>query len=167
MRALPIAMALVGLTLASCSKPAEEAKGPEATESKEAAEPAELTDVQKAALVAELPAPYSTGDIAHGKQLFAVCKACHTVVKDGANMTGPNLHGIFGRKVGTDAGFTYSDPVKAAGFTWDEAHLDTWLTDPKADIPGTKMTFPGLKDPKDRIDVIAYLKAETSDKPAT
>ena len=151
MRALPIAMALVGLTLASCSKPAEEAKGPEATESKEAAEPAELTDVQKAALVAELPAPYSTGDIAHGKQLFAVCKACHTLVKDGANMTGPNLWGVFGRKAGSVASFNYSDGMKAAGFTWDAAQ-----------ITGTKMTYAGMKDAKDRIDVIAYLKSETS-----
>ena len=162
MRALPIAMALVGLTLASCSKPAEEAKGPEATESKEAAEPAELTDVQKAALVAELPAPYSTGDIAHGKQLFAVCKACHTLVKDGANMTGPNLWGVFGRKAGSVASFNYSDGMKAAGFTWDAAQIDKWIENPPALITGTKMTYAGMKDAKDRIDVIAYLKSETS-----
>jgi cytochrome c len=77
-------------------------------------------------------------------------------------MTGPNLNGIFGRKVASKAGFLYSDALKAQDFTWDADHLDKWLTDPKAMVPNTKMTFVGFTDPKDRIDVIAYLKAETS-----
>ena len=81
-------------------------------------------------------------------------------------MQGPNLHGIFGRKAGSKAGYAYSDAVKNAGFTWDAEHLDKWLASPREDLPGTKMTFAGLKDPKDRIDLIAYLKAETSAKPA-
>jgi len=55
--------------------------------------------------------------------------------------------------------------MKAAGFTWDAAHLDTWITDPKVMIPGTKMTFAGLKDAKDRTDVIAYLMVQTGYKP--
>ena len=66
---------------------------------------------------------------------------------------------------GTDAGFHYSEAVKNAAVTWDAASLDKWLTDPKADIPGTKMTFPGLKDAKDRTDVIAYLMVQTGYKP--
>jgi len=152
MRALPLAVAILGLTLASCSKPAEEAKAPEsaeaATEAPEAEEPEEVTEAQKAALVAALPAPYNGGDIAHGKQLFAVCKACHTLVEGGANMTGPNLWGIFGRKAASTAGFNYSDGMKAATFTWDAAQMDKWIEKPSAMITGTKMTYAGMKAPR-------------------
>lgn len=168
MRALPIAVAILGLSLASCGKPSDEGKSTEpasaseATEAPEADEPVELTDVQKAALVAELPAPYNTGDIAHGKQLFAVCKACHTLVQGGANMTGPNLWGVFGRKAGAVEGFNYSDGMKASAITWDAAQMDKWIEKPSAMVAGTKMTYVGMKDAKDRIDVIAYLKSETS-----
>src|SRR3990167_6099323 len=59
-----------------------------------------------------------------------------------------------------------SDAVKAAGFTWDAEHLDKWLADPRGFMPGTKMTFAGLKNPQDRVDLIAYLKVETGYKPA-
>ena len=123
---------------------------------------AEPSDAQKKQAVAELPAPYNAGDLANGEAKFAVCKTCHTLTPGGPDMTGPNLNGVFGRKVATKAGFNYSDALKAQSFTWDAAQLDKWLTDPKAVVPNTKMTFPGFKDPKDRIDVIAYLKAETS-----
>ena len=57
------------------------------------------------------------------------------------------------------------DAVAAAGFDWDAQHLDKWLDNPRGFMPGTKMTFAGLHDPKDRIDLIAYLKVETGYKP--
>jgi cytochrome c len=77
-------------------------------------------------------------------------------------MTGPNLWGVFGRRAGSLDSFAYSDGLKAAGYNWDVEHLDKWITDPRATIPGTKMTFFGIKDAKDRTDVIAYLKAQTT-----
>ena len=80
-------------------------------------------------------------------------------------MTGPNLYGVFGRKAGTQPGFAYSDAAKQAAITWDAAHIDSWITDPRAVLPGTKMSFVGLKDPKDRTDLIAYLKVATSPPP--
>jgi hypothetical protein len=61
--------------------------------------------------------------------------------------------------------YKYSPAVAAAGFDWDAEHLDKWLDDPRGFMPGTKMTFAGLHDPKDRIDLIAYLKVETGYKP--
>jgi cytochrome c len=73
---------------------------------------------------------------------------------------------VFGRKAGSKDGYKYSDAVKAAGFTWDAEHLDKWLSSPRDYLPGTKMTFAGLHDPKDRIDLIAYLKVESGYKPA-
>jgi len=158
---------LAGAGLAACGKSGgSQPTGSEGQATPPASAPAaELTDAQKQKLLADLPAPYNTGDVAHGKSVFMICKSCHTAVQGGANMTGPNLYGVFGRKAGTAPGFNYSDGLKASGITWDAAHLDSWVTNPKAVVPDTKMTFVGLKDPKDRTDLIAYLKTETSPAP--
>jgi len=114
------------------------------------------------ASLADLPAPYNAADVARGKVLWAQCRSCHTLTRDGPNGKGPNLHGIFGRKVGTSKGFKFSEPVKKAGFVWEYDHLDQWLQKPKDFIPGTKMSFKGFADAADRRDVIAYLALETS-----
>jgi len=145
------------LTLAACGQ------GSSSTSQQAAAPP--LTPAQVKTLVASLPAPYNTGDPEHGKAIFTQCAACHTTVQGGSNMTGPNLHGIFGRPVAHEAGFAYSDALKAQSFTWDAARIDTWITNPRAMVPGTKMSFVGLRDAKDRQDVIAYLKGATSPAP--
>lgn len=160
-----MAVALSAAALAGCNKPASNTQTETTTSpSTETATttPAEPTEAQKKAAVASLPAPYNTADLDDGEAKFAICKSCHTLTQGGPDMTGPNLYGIFGRKVASKPGFNYSDALKAQNFTWDAQHLDTWLTDPKAMVPDTRMTFPGFKDPKDRIDVIGYLKAETT-----
>ncbi|HEY2483441.1 MAG TPA: cytochrome c family protein, partial [Caulobacteraceae bacterium] len=77
----------------------------------------------------------------------------------------PDLYAVFGRKAGTSPGFAYSDGLKALGITWDAASLDKWIANPRAMVPGTKMTYIGLSDPKDRTDLIAYLKTVTSPPP--
>jgi cytochrome c len=153
---------------ASCTKPStsSESAASASTETPSAPPaPAILTPDQTKALLAALPAPFSGGDVEVGKARFVQCAACHTITKGGPNLTGPNLYGVFGRKAGSVSDFSYSDGVKAAGFTWDAKRIDTWITAPSAMIPGTKMSFVGLKDPKDRIDVIAYLKTATSPAP--
>jgi cytochrome c len=71
---------------------------------------------------------------------------------------GPELNGLFGRKAGAVPGYSYSAANKNSGITWDEATFRAYIKDPKAMIPGTKMTFPGLKIPKQIDDVVAYLK---------
>jgi len=149
--------------LTACSKGDDKAESPPEAVSAVAAAP---SDAEKTALLATLPAPYNTGDLANGQRKFALCRSCHTITEGGPALTGPNLHGVFGRKAGSVADYTYSDAVKAAGFVWDGEHLDKWLADPRGFMPGTKMSFAGLKDPKDRIDLIAYLKVETGYKPA-
>ena len=99
------------------------------------------------------------GDPKRGAQLFGQCMACHSV-QPGEHQTGPSLAHVWNRKAGAAEGFMrYSDPVKQSGVTWNEAALDKWLANPAQLIPGNSMTFPGIKDPQARQDVIAYLKA--------
>src|SRR6218665_3675857 len=150
----------LGSGLAACSRDSGgSAQAP-------ASAPAAPTDPPKAAALAALPAPYNTGDLSNGQRKFALCRSCHTITEGGPDLTGPNLYGVFGRTAGTKDGYRYSDAVKAAGFAWEPEHLDKWLADPRGFMPGTKMTFAGLHDAKDRIDLIAYLKVETGYRPA-
>jgi cytochrome c len=102
--------------------------------------------------------PTLAGDADKGAALFkAKCGACHAA-EAGKNKIGPSLFGVVGRPSGSVAGFKYSPANKAARLTWDTATLDKYLVDPKAFVPGTIMTFPGLKDAGERADVIAYLE---------
>jgi len=151
------------VTLAGCGK---SSTSPPAAGSDQAAAPAAAPPQQDLkVLQAALPAPYATADLDNGAAKFALCASCHTLSQGGPAMTGPNLWHILGEKAGVREGYTFSDPMKAAGFSWDAAHMDTWITDPKAMIPGTKMTFPGVKEAKDRTDVIAYVMVQTGYKP--
>jgi cytochrome c len=105
-------------------------------------------------------AAHADGDADKGKKVFNKCKACHTL-EAGKNRVGPSLHGIFGRAAGTVEGFKYSDAMTSSGITWDETSLDSYLKDPKAVVPGTKMVFAGLKKEEDIQDLLAYLKKES------
>ena len=163
-----LVLAASAALLAACGKPqsaSDQAASPTEPASAPAAAPAEPTPDQAKAIMATLPAPYNAADLDNGKAKFAICKSCHTTAQGGPNMTGPNLYGVFGRKAGSLDGFAYSDALKATGISWDPAHIETWIADPKAMVPTTKMSFFGLKDAKDRVDVIAYLKTETSPLP--
>jgi cytochrome c len=99
---------------------------------------------------------HADGDAVAGKSVFNKCAICHSPAP-GKTVIGPTLFGIVGRQSASVAGFSYSDAMKAANKTWDAATLDAYLTDPKAMVPGTKMTFAGLPKAEDRANVIAYL----------
>ena len=103
-------------------------------------------------------APGYAQDAASGEKIFVQCTACHQIGEGAKNAVGPVLNGLFGRKAGTIEGFSYSPANKNSGITWDEATFREYIRDPKAKIPGTKMTFPGLKDPKQIDDIVAYLR---------
>jgi len=100
------------------------------------------------------------GNADKGKRVFNLCKACHRL-EAGKNGVGPSLHGLFGRKAGTVAGFNYSGAMKNSGIVWNEKSLDNYLAKPRDVVKGTKMVFPGLKKEDQREDVIAYLKQAT------
>lgn len=98
-------------------------------------------------------------DPAAGAAVFrSQCSICHSPVA-GKNLTGPSLFGIAGRPSGSIPGFKYSAANKAANVTWDTATLDKYLTAPREMIPGTIMTYTGLKDAPKRADLIAYLES--------
>jgi cytochrome c len=111
--------------------------------------------------LAAVPA-LAQGDATKGAQVFKKCMACHTA--DAAtNKTGPYLKGVYGRKAATAEGYKYSDDLLAlgaSGIVWDDANLDKYLVNPKVMAPKGKMSFPGLKKPEERADLIAYLKTK-------
>jgi cytochrome c len=96
-------------------------------------------------------------DAAAGEKVFLVCRACHQVGDNAKNAVGPVLNGLFGRKAGFVAGYTYSDANKNSGITWTEEEFTKYIQDPKGVVPGTKMAFAGVKDPQKIKDLIAYL----------
>lgn len=154
-----VLIVLVSLGLASCGQGESDAAAPAAP-----ARPAP-TDAERAALLAALPAPWDQADLDNGRRVFARCRSCHTITEGGPNMTGPNLHGVFGRQAGGLAGYNYSTALKEAGFVWDGEQLDHWLENPRTFLKGTKMSFAGIPDAEDRRDVIAFLKVETDYAP--
>jgi cytochrome c len=108
------------------------------------------------------PAAAQSGEASKGQRVFNTqCRACHTLEKDGAQATGPNLHGLFGRKAGTSAGYAYSDAMKDSGIVWDDTTLADYNRDPKAKVPGTKMLYNGVKNAGQLADLVAYLKEAT------
>lgn len=113
-------------------------------------------------------AAWAAGDAQRGAQAFRQCMACHSV-KPGEHLTGPSLAHVWNEEAGTVEGFMrYTDALKRSGITWNETTLDKWLANPAQLVPGTSMTFPGMKQRQAREDVIAYLKAvEEGKAPAT
>ncbi|HST76382.1 MAG TPA: cytochrome c family protein [Acetobacteraceae bacterium] len=102
--------------------------------------------------------PVSAQDASAGEQVFrSQCSICHSA-QPGRTVIGPSLFGVVGRHSGSVPGFHYSEANRRSGLTWDPSTLDRYLTKPQQVVPGTLMTFPGLRDPVQRANVIAFLK---------
>jgi cytochrome c len=101
------------------------------------------------------------GDPARGERMFRGCAPCHSL-EPNRNMTGPSLAGLWNRKAGTLSSFTrYSPALKSVDIVWDDKTLDAWLADPQHFVPGNTMTFPGVRDARERADLLAFLKEAT------
>lgn len=160
------------LVLSACSGESPEKEPAPTAPAASAAAPA--ADARAAAPTGEMAAPSAapaaagatvtlaglTGDVARGQRVFMQCRTCHAV-EAGVNKVGPSLHGIIGRQSGTIPNFNYSAANKASGVTWSEDVLFTYLENPRKFMPGTRMSFVGLRDAQQRADVIAYLKTQS------
>lgn len=88
---------------------------------------------------------------------FAQCATCHSV-QSGKNGIGPSLASVYDAKAGHVGDYAYSSAMRGSGLVWDEPTLDAYIAQPMAKVPGTKMSFPGVKDAGQRAEIIAYLK---------
>lgn len=88
---------------------------------------------------------------------FAICTVCHAVVAGQLAKIGPNLVGVVGRAAGTAPGFTYSEAMKKSAIMWNDDNLSAFISAPASKIPGTKMNYPGQKDPALTAQIVAYL----------
>ena len=111
-----------------------------------------------------LPIRLASADAAKGASAAKKCLACHVFDKGGANKIGPGLYGVVGHNKGAHEGFAYSTAMKGKGGAWGYDELDQFLTNPKGYVPGTIMAFAGVPNPKERADILAYLRS-LSDSP--
>ncbi|MGE5145640.1 MAG: c-type cytochrome [Candidatus Eiseniibacteriota bacterium] len=102
----------------------------------------------------------SAGDPARGAAIYERCGGCHSLERD---RTGPRHCGLIGRKAGSVPGFGYSRAMKKSGIVWTPEALDKFLANPRKAVPGTIMTYAGVKDARERADLIAYLAKADAD----
>ena len=107
---------------------------------------------------------FASTSAADGAKVFKKCAACHSVNKGGANKIGPALWGVIGRKAGSISDYKYSKAMAAHGKNWSFEEMNGFLIKPKDWIKGTKMSFAGLKNAKERAAVILYMN-ENTDSP--
>jgi cytochrome c len=111
-----------------------------------------------------LPALLAKADAKKGEQYAKVCQTCHNFEKGAGPKIGPPLWGVVGRPIASVPGFAYSDSLKAVGGDWTWEALNVMVSNPKMEASGTKMAFPGEKDPQRRADILAFLQT-LSDSP--
>ncbi|NPU11133.1 cytochrome c family protein [Bradyrhizobium sp. 83002] len=102
-------------------------------------------------------------DAAAGKTSFNKCLPCHAIGEGAKNKVGPELNGLDGRKSGTAPDYNYSEANKNSGITWNEAVFKEYIKDPKGKIPGTKMTFAGIKNETEINNLWAYIASFDKD----
>jgi cytochrome c len=93
----------------------------------------------------------------HGATLAKQCAICHNLQEGQGPKVGPDLYNVVGRKIASVPGFNYSAALKGMSGTWTFDELNKWLSDPRAMVPGTAMTFAGMPNEKQRADIIAFL----------
>ena len=125
---------------------------------------ATTTSIEENSDSGSIMALFASTSSAEGAKIFKKCAACHSINQGGANKIGPALWGVLGRKAGTFPDYKYSKAMLAYGKSWSFEEMNGFLIKPKDWIKGTKMSFVGLKNAKDRAAVILYMN-ENTDSP--
>lgn len=146
----PVADATAEATPAPEASPTAEPEKAAAAAPAAAAKPAAAPAAEVVKVAATVAPPAS----------FGRCAVCHTADKGGEDKLGPNLYGVFG-KPAAKGSFAFSEQLKGAGLVLDEPTLHKWLENPKALVPGNRMSFPGIKDAAKRQEIINYLKQQS------
>jgi len=126
---------------------------------------ADTTSAEESSVSSEsgnIMALFASVSAAEGAKVFKKCAACHSIAEGGANKIGPALWGVIGRKSGSVADYKYSKALAAHGKNWSFEEMNGFLIKPKEWIKGTKMSFAGLKNAKDRAAVILYMNENSS-----
>lgn len=118
----------------------------------------ETAEAPKAEEKIDVAALMAAANAEAGQEIFKKCAACHVNDTSGKHKVGPNLHGVVGAPVARHADFAYSNGMKEKGGSWTPENLFAFLKKPRDYVAGTKMSFPGLKDPKEIANVVKYLE---------
>ncbi|MGX6646681.1 c-type cytochrome [Maricaulaceae bacterium MS644] len=162
-----LAIFLVVLGLSTLAESLFHTEGPETP-----AYPVDLAALQPAAPEEEETGPPDFGvllagaDISAGERVARRCASCHTFEEGGADGTGPHLWGVIGREVAEVDGFNYSQAMREyaqGGTEWMYQNMNDYLASPRNYVPGTAMSFAGLRDQADRINIIAYMRSLSND----
>ena len=105
---------------------------------------------------------FASTSAAEGAKVFKKCAACHSIAEGGGNKIGPSLWGVLGRSAGSIPDYKYSKAMATHGKNWSFKEMNGFLIKPKDWIKGTKMSFAGLKKPKERAAVILYMNENTN-----
>jgi len=96
-------------------------------------------------------------EMSNGEQQFVrKCSICHTLTPDGGRRAGPMLWGLFGRRAGSVAGYSYSEALTGSQVVWEAETIDRLFElGPEHFTPGSKMPMQRIGGLADRNDLIA------------
>ena len=123
---------------------------------------ASTTSAETSSETGNIMAVFASTSAAEGAKVFKKCAACHSIAEGGKNKIGPALWGVLGRQAGSLPDYKYSKAMAAYGKKWSFEEMNGFLIKPKDWIKGTKMSFAGLKNPKERAAVILYMNTNSS-----
>ena len=123
---------------------------------------ASTTSTETSSETGNIMALFASTSAAEGAKVFKKCAACHSIAEGGKNKIGPALWGVLGRQAGSLPDYKYSKAMAAYGKKWSFEEMNGFLIKPKDWIKGTKMSYAGLKDEKERAAVILYMNENTN-----
>jgi cytochrome c len=165
---ITMVISIAGGALVSPARPAQPAYPIAAAEPQQ---PQPSGQPQQAPQVEPIAPLLASGDVDAGQRISRQCMTCHTFTQGGRAGQGPNLYGVVDGPKAHMEGFNYSPAMRAAAAQpgdeghWTYEELNKFLSNPQADIRGTRMNFPGLRRAQDRANIIAWLRTQSANPP--